>query len=241
MPTRVKICGITRLEDAQLAIDLGAAALGFNFYRPSPRFIEPAKAATLVLEISTLILPVGVFADEEDADKVVRVAEESGVLAVQLHGPRFPDPSGPLARYPMIRVIAVPEGANVKSVLQHSCQEPLGDVKPQALPPIGHEIDLQAGHAIPRGTIMVDTFDSELRGGTGRTFDWQSAYALGRDIKIILAGGLTPENVGEAIRKVRPFAVDVASGVESAPGIKDPAKLRAFFSAVAAADRELSQ
>lgn len=209
MPTRVKICGITRLEDAQLALELGAAALGFNFYRPSPRFIEPADARAIIAQLPPFVMSVGVFADEDDADHVAGVANQAAVNSVQLHGPRFPALDGTLASFRVIRAVAV---------------------RPDANP-----VDWSS---IRAGAFLLDAFDPDLRGGTGKTFDWQIAREAKRYAPVILAGGLTAENVGRAIREVRPFAVDVASGVESAPGKKDPARLKAFFKAVDEADRQ---
>jgi phosphoribosylanthranilate isomerase len=208
MPTRVKICGVTRLEDGLLAVELGAAALGFNFYLPSPRHVEPRAAAEIIRHIPPLVTAVGVFADETDDLHVAAVAREASVSAVQLHGPRFPQSFRALEGFRLIRAVAVRERFK---------PEELGGVKASA--------------------FLLDTFDPDLPGGTGKIFDWGLAREAKRYGPIILAGGLTPENVGHAIREVRPFAVDVASGVESAPGVKDPAKLRAFFEAVAEADR----
>jgi phosphoribosylanthranilate isomerase len=209
MPTRVKICGITRLEDARLAVELGAAALGFNFYPPSPRYLEPRAAAEIIRRLPPLVTAVGVFADETDGEHIAAVAREASLSAVQVHGPRFPQSLRALGGLRLIRAVAVREGFK---------PEELGGVKASA--------------------FLLDTFDPNLRGGTGRTFDWSLAREAKRYGPIILAGGLTPENVAEAIRQVRPFAVDVAGGVELAPGVKDPEKLRAFFAAVAEADRE---
>lgn len=206
--TRVKICGITRAEDARLAIEVGAAALGFNFYAPSPRFISPAKARGIIERLPPLFMPVGVFADETNDDRVAATARRAGVQAIQLHGPRFPETDGMLKSYPIIRAVAVKE-----------------DFAPQSL------------KKLKARAFLLDTYDEQLRGGTGETFDWSKAREAAQFGPIILAGGLTPENVGRAIRAVRPFAVDVASGVESSPGIKDPKKLRAFFEAVAKADK----
>ena len=209
MPTGVKICGLTRLEDAQLAVELGALALGFNFYRPSPRYVAPTAARAIVRQLPPLAMTVGVFADETDAGHVLSIAREAGVAGVQLHGPRFPALDELVDDYPLTVAVAVGEG-----------------FKPEDLR------DLRAT------MFLLDSFDPNLRGGTGRAFDWSVAREAKRYGRIILAGGLTPENVGQAVREVQPFAVDVASGVESAPGIKDPAKLRAFFAAVREADRE---
>ncbi len=212
MPTRVKICGITRPEDARLAIELGTSALGFNFYPPSPRYIAPAAARAMVRELPPLVMPVGVFADETESEPVAAVAREAGVAAIQLHGPRFPSlaTADALQAYPLIRAVAMGEG-----------------FRPEGL------------RGLQASAFLLDTFDPALQGGTGRTFDWKLAREAKRFGSIILAGGLTPENVGQAIREVRPFAVDVASGVELEPGIKDPGKLRAFFAAVEKANREV--
>jgi phosphoribosylanthranilate isomerase len=208
--TRVKICGITRWEDARLAVELGASALGFNFFPPSPRYIAPAEARKIVEQLPPFVVAVGIFANETDGKRVAAVAREAGMAAVQLHGPRFPKVNGALGRYPLIRAVAVRDGSSL---------ERLRDWKASA--------------------YLLDAYHPKLLGGTGKKFDWKIANEAKKYGPIILAGGLTPRNVGKAIRVVRPFAVDVASGVESAPGIKDPAKLRAFFAAVAKADKTL--
>jgi phosphoribosylanthranilate isomerase len=210
MPTRVKICGITRLEDARLAVELGAAGLGFNFYRPSPRFIEPARARSIIAGLPPLAMAVGIFADETESARVAQVARLAGVDAVQLHGPNFPADDGALENIRVIRAVAMRRDSNPADWGEHRAS-----------------------------ALLLDTYESELPGGTGKTFDWNLAREAKRYGPIILAGGLTPENVGRAIREVRPYAVDVASGVESGPGIKDFAKLRAFFAAVEEADRNL--
>jgi phosphoribosylanthranilate isomerase len=207
MLTRVKICGITRWEDAQLAVELGAAALGFNFYPPSPRYLDPAAARAIILKLPPLITAVGIFANESDDEHVGQVARESRVRTVQLHGPQFPPLDGALADFTRIRAVAVREG-----------------FQPETLRDLGGD------------AFLLDAFDAELLGGTGKPFNWASAREANRFGTIILAGGLTPENVGQAIREVRPFAVDVASGVEASPGVKDEEKLRRFFAAVMEAD-----
>lgn len=209
MPTRIKICGITRLEDAELSMELGASALGFNFYPPSPRYIAPADAFGIVRRLPPFRVTVGVFADETDLNHVSDVAREAGVNVVQLHNPGVPTSVGAtLGRYPLIWTVAVAHGFG-----------------PEALK------DLRAT------AFLLDASHPTLRGGTGRTFDWNLAREAKKYGPIILAGGLTPENVGEAIRTARPYAVDVASGVESSPGKKDPARVRAFIAAVEEADR----
>jgi phosphoribosylanthranilate isomerase len=208
--TRVKICGITRSEDAACAVKLGAAALGFNFYQPSPRYIAPAAAALIIRQLPPFVTAVGVFADETDGRRIVRLAELAGVGAVQLHGPQLPRgaESGWLERFPVIRAVAVREGFEVREL-----------------------------EGIQAAALLLDGFDPARLGGTGRPFDWQIAKQAKQYGHVILAGGLTPGNVHQAVSAVRPFAVDVASGVESAPGIKDPEKVRAFIEAVEQADR----
>jgi phosphoribosylanthranilate isomerase len=208
MPTRIKICGLTRLEDAQRAVDLGAAALGFNFYPLSPRYIEPAAARAIVRRLPPLVAAVGVFANETDAGHVISLAREAGATTVQVHGPRFPALHELLSVFTLVVAVAVRQGFK---------PEELRKIEPSA--------------------YLLDAFDPDRLGGTGKTFDWNAAREAKQYGPIILAGGLTPENVARAVREVRPFAVDVASGVESAPGIKDAAKLRAFFAAVAEADK----
>ena len=156
-------------------------------------------------------MTVGIFADEADPERVVATTREAGVSAIQLHGPKFPSVNGAMQSFPVIHAVAVREG-----------------FRPEEL------------RARKAAAFLLEAFDPALRGGTGKTFDWRLAREAKKFGPIILAGGLTPENVGQAIREVRPFAVDVASGVESAPGKKDPAKLRAFFAAVEAADHERS-
>ncbi len=211
MPTRIKICGLTRLEDAQRAAELGAAALGFNFYPLSPRYIEPAAARAIIRRLPPFVTAVGVFANETDAGQVISRAREAGATTVQVHGPGFPALDELLAVFTLVVAVAVGKG-----------------FKPEEL------------RKIKASAYLLDAFDPDRLGGTGRTFDWSAAREAKQYGPIILAGGLTPENVARAVREVRPFAVDVASGVESAPGIKDAAKLRAFFTAVAEADRECS-
>jgi len=210
MPTRVKICGITRFEDAQVAVELGAAALGFNFYPPSPRYLAPAAARGIIRKLPPFVTAVGIFADETDAAHVNAVAKEAGVTAVQLHGPKFPKQEGALNGFFLIRAVAM-----------------------------GVEFKADDLCGLRANAFLLDTHDPVLRGGTGKSFDWSLARAAKQFGPIILAGGLTPENVAQAICEVRPYAVDVASGVESAPGVKDRAKLRAFFAEVERADREL--
>jgi len=203
MPTRVKICGITRREDAELAVELGAAALGFNFYPKSPRYITPSAAAVIARRLPPFVVSVGVFADEPSAEHIIAVAHGSGVRAIQVRGPKMPTLERLQERFPVIMAVPVADGFQP------------GDL---------------AGYKA--SAYLLDAYDPNLLGGTGKTFDWGVAREAARFGPIIVAGGLTAKNVGQAIRAARPFAVDVASGVESSPGVKDPAKMRAFFAAV---------
>src|SRR5713226_1335815 len=141
MPTRVKICGITRPEDAKLAIELGAAALGFNFYPPSPRYIAPATARAIVGCLPPLVTAVGIFAHETDAQQVAAVAREAGVTAIQLHGSRVPIIDDVLRRYTLIRAVAM-----------------------------GDSFRLEELRELKASAFLLDTFDPTLRGGTGKTF-----------------------------------------------------------------------
>jgi phosphoribosylanthranilate isomerase len=210
--TRVKICGLTRVEDTELAVELGASALGFNFYPPSPRYIAPESAREIIRGVAPLVMTIGVFADETDAGHVLDVAREAGVNTIQLHGPRFPESANGFRwPYPLIRAVAVDRNF-----------EP-GTLK-----------------TLEAAAFLLDAFHPDLKGGTGQTIDWAKAREAARYARVILAGGLTPENVAQAIRQVRPYAVDVASGVESSPGVKDEFRLRAFFAAVREVDQDLA-
>lgn len=199
--SRIKICGITRIEDALSAVDLGAAAIGFVFWPGSPRFIEPVKAREIAQRLPPLVTAVGVFVDQP-ADHVIAVARLVGLGAVQLHG----DEDLAYCRgldSPVIKAASV-EGA-------------------ARLVEWPDEI-----------VLLLDAVDPVRRGGTGQTVDWTRAAALARRRRVVLSGGLKPENIGDAIRSVRPFGLDVSSGVEASPGIKDAARMQALFAAAAA-------
>jgi len=205
--TFIKICGITNLEDARMSVAAGADALGFNFYRPSPRYIDPHAAREIIDQLRDSILTVGVFVNEESPALVEQIASEAGVAALQLHGDESPDYCRELASRYVIKVLAAGD-----------------DFKPEdAL-----DYDVQA--------IMLDAFDSKLYGGTGRTIDWSRARQTRKLIpRLILAGGLAPENVGEAIATVHPYGVDACSALESHPGKKIPERVAAFVNAARAA------
>lgn len=204
--TRIKICGVTRVEDGLLAADLGASAIGFVFWPGSPRFVEPGRAREIARALPPFVTPVGVFVDQP-AGHVKDVASVVGLGAIQLHGNEDLGYARALGR----RVIKV---ASVESAVTRA------DFWPAEV------------------TLLLDAVDAVRHGGTGRTVDWDQAAEVARRRRVILAGGLQPGNVGEAIRKVGPFAIDVSSGVESTPGIKDPARLRELFAAVAAVEGE---
>ena len=209
---RVKICGITRLEDARLAIELGADALGFNFYEKSPRCLAPAEGWKILRKLPALVSTVGVFVNWDSAS-VIALAKSLRLSAVQLHGDESAATTTECARhFPVIKAF------RTESKFQFT--------------------QFQAHNAA--ASFLLDAATSETKsknyGGTGCLADWKIAKRAATKFPILLAGGLTPENIAEAILTVRSYAVDVASGVESSPGKKDPAKLRAFFAEVARAN-----
>lgn len=200
---RIKICGITNLEDALLAADLGANALGFIFYAKSPRSVAPGTAREIIRRLPPFIVTVGVFVDEEAA-VVQDLAERVGLDWVQLHGAESPEYCRSLERRVM-------KGFRIRD--ESSLQ------------------DLQKYRGAVQA-LLLDTYKKGQTGGTGETFDWDLAKQAQIYGPIVLAGGLTAANVAQAIKIAQPQAVDVASGVEAAPGKKDPEKLRAFFRAL---------
>ncbi len=194
---RVKICGITRLEDALAAARAGADALGFNFWPRSKRYLDPRAAGEIIAHLPPFIAAVGVFVDPT-REEALRAAALSGVHWLQLHGDEPPELCASLT-LPVIKGIRVHDRASLDALAEY-------DV---------------AG-------FLLDT-DTPGYGGSGTTFDWTLAAEGARRAPIVLAGGLTPENVADAVRQVRPWAVDVASGVESAPGVKDHEKTARFI------------
>jgi phosphoribosylanthranilate isomerase len=197
---RVKVCGVRRLDDARLAAELGASAIGLIFWPGSSRAVDVDSARAIVAALPPFVTTVGVFVNQSRED-VLGVAQSVGLDAVQLHGDEDPTWYSALPRR-VIKAVAVGDGFDVRQ---------LADVPASA-------------------TVLLDAHDPLRRGGTGRVIDWTVAAAAARTRPVILSGGLTAENVQAAVDTVQPYAVDVASGVESAPGIKDAAKLRAFFS-----------
>lgn len=199
---KVKICGITRAEDAEAAADLGADAIGFVFWPHSPRFVDADRARAIARALPPLVTAVGVFADQSP-DEVGAVAAAVGLGAVQLHGrERVEEYAGLACR--VIKAVSVGPGRPPDEVL--------------ALP----------GHV----TVLLDAHDPVRLGGTGTTIDWTAAARVARARRVILSGGLRPENVREAVAVVGPYGIDVSSGVETAPGRKDPERMRALFAAI---------
>jgi phosphoribosylanthranilate isomerase len=208
---RVKICGITDARDARAAIDLGAAALGFNFYENSPRVIAPAAAWEIRRRLPGEVQAVGVFVNWEPRP-VVALATALRLSAVQLHGDEDCCHAGICARQvAVIKAFRVGDGFSMAEFGGFRCAS----------------------------WFLLDAARDGQYGGTGRKTSWDLAAKAAARLPIILAGGLTPENVAEAILAVRPYAVDVASGVESRPGKKDHRKMREFFAEVERANREL--
>jgi phosphoribosylanthranilate isomerase len=207
MRTRVKICGITREQDALAAVEFGADALGFVFYEPSPRYITVRHAAEIAQALPPFVSTVALCVNA-DPDTITEVVDAVGVDLLQFHGQECPEYCA-RHRRPWIRAVRV---------------QP--------------ETDLLAARtefANGRG-LLLDAYRPGVPGGTGETFDWDRIprqMASG----IVLAGGLNPANVGDAVRSVRPFAVDVSGGVESRKGIKDPAKIKAFIEEVRSAEQ----
>ena len=216
-PPKVKVCGITNLKDAELAVELGAWAVGMIFFADSPRGCSITEAQRIVAGLRRRVELCGVFVNSP-LERVVQIGEELELSMLQLHGDEGPSFCAEAARRNGARVI---KAAQVSG---------LGDVRDLERFHVDfHLLDARARGPERRG----------LRGGTGETFDWTLLAGRRSKVPLILSGGLTAENVAEAIAVARPYAVDTASGTEAAPGHKDPRKLRAFFDAVerAGADR----
>jgi len=202
--TFVKICGITNLDDALAAVDAGADALGFNFYKPSPRYIDPDVAREIVNRLPTTILTVGVFVNEQSPQSVEDLARRASVTAIQLHGDESPDYCRAIENRYVIKALAA-----------------------------GADFDMQSALDYDVDAILLDAKHHTLRGGTGRVFDWSIAIEARRAIpKLYLAGGLGLENIEDAINSVDPFAVDACSALEETPGKKSHATMRAFVRAI---------
>jgi len=201
--TLVKICGITNLDDALVAVEAGADALGFNFYKPSPRYITPKHAREIIEQLPKSLLTVGVFVNEE-LPSVRDIANEAGIQTLQLHGDESPAYCRELPDHYVIKTFAVSDSFDPQTPTRYKVE-----------------------------AIMLDTKHNNLRGGTGRVFDWSIAQRLAPTIpKLFLAGGLSPENIENAVKTVRPFAVDACSALEDTPGKKSHERMRVFVNAV---------
>lgn len=209
--TQIKICGVTNAKDARACVELGADMIGFNFYPASPRYIEPTIVRRIVDTLPAGASAVGVFVDA-DPGEIRKVAKTAGVRCVQLHGHATHESCNELAQeFRVIRAIST-------------------------------DAQFQAEHtaAFSHCDVLIDAYHPELRGGTGQTCDWSAARAAMRHTRfLILSGGLDAQNVGRAIAAVAPHAVDVCSGIESAPGVKDHSALEQFISAVRTAERSI--
>lgn len=194
---RVKICGITRREDALAAVEYGADALGFVFFKQSPRYITPERARDIIKQLPPFITTVGVFVNEE-ASKIDEIINATGLAVVQLHGNEPQDMC-----YKWQRVI---KAFRISDII---------------------DLDLVKNYHV--SAYLLDTYSEKSYGGTGETFNWDIAAAMKEIGKIILAGGLTPQNVEKAVRHVHPYAVDVSSSVEQEKGIKDADKMKLFI------------
>jgi len=203
--TTVKICGVTNLEDARAAVEAGADWLGFVFHEPSPRHVEPARAAEIIAALGGVAAVAVMVATAPE--RALAIARAMGARRIQMHRPLAAWP----ADFPVPVTLVVPVSA-------------AGELTAR-LPEARH-------------LVMLDTAHAELAGGTGETFPWDAARRLARERAVLLAGGLSPDNVAEAIRRVRPFGVDASSSLERAPGLKDHAIVRRFIAAARAAERE---
>jgi phosphoribosylanthranilate isomerase len=202
--THVKVCGITNLEDALAALDAGADMLGFNFYARSPRHVSPADARKIIESLPEGAACVGVFVNEPSPSEVERIAREAGLRAVQLHGDETPEFCRGLRGLETIKALRV-----------------------------GADFGVESAAAYGTDAVLLDAYVAGERGGTGHTFDWSlAALTRERVPRLFLAGGLNPENVAAAVAAVRPYAVDVCSGVETAPGRKSPELVRRFVEQV---------
>ncbi len=201
---RVKICGITNWKDARLCVAAGADALGFNFFAKSPRYIAPADARAIVRRLPRHILAVGVFVNAPLAS-ILRIAQNVDLNLLQLHGDESLADARKLSEhFPVMKAFRMRPGFDLQRLARFGAAD----------------------------VFLLDGFDRKQRGGTGRTFDWRMGRAAKKYGSIVIAGGLTAENVADAIAETDPFAVDICSGVEAIPGKKDRQRLNALMNAV---------
>lgn len=209
MMMKIKICGITNSNDALACSAAGVDMIGLNFYEQSPRYIRPEQARTIARTLPSNTQAVGIFVDTP-VEEIRRVARDVGLRMVQLHGFESPEICAGLARdFEIIKALRIDGG-----------------------------FDAQRASAYPMCTILLDTYDEQMAGGTGNVGDWELARTTKKFAsRLILAGGLNPENVARAIEMVNPDGVDVCSSVESAPGVKDPERIQQFVAAARKAER----
>jgi phosphoribosylanthranilate isomerase len=207
--TLIKICGITNLKDALDSIESGADALGFNFYPRSPRYIEPKAAREIIKQLPSSVFNVGVFVNEKTPDHVAQIADDAMLDAVQLHGEESPE---------------------YCRVLQHD-RNVIKAVR------VGPDFKAEDVLKFETDAILLDAYSRTAHGGTGKVFNWSLAIEVQKlRAKLFLAGGLTPDNIAEAIIQVGPFAVDACSSLEISPGKKDISRVIAFIEAAHEAD-----
>jgi phosphoribosylanthranilate isomerase len=220
--TWIKICGMTNLEDALVAVDAGADAVGFVFYEKSPRYVTVETAREICNKLPERMDKIGVFVNEAP-ERVSTIADQAGLTAVQFHGDEWKSPQSYAVNRDAFFCLPMLEMVRDPSTAIHS---------------------LRNVESFPNLVgFLLDSGTAEKRGGTGKTFPWGDALSfssLKALRRIVIAGGLTPSNIGEAVEYLEPFGVDVVSGVEARPGKKDPDKVRAFVQAVRAADRKAS-
>ena len=210
MPIKVKICGVTSLDDAMACVEAGTDALGLNFYEPSPRYLEIGKAAEITKHLPPFVARVGLFVNASE-DKVRETIEKTGINTLQFHGDETPEFCSKFAPMKVIKAFRM-QGANTLKTFSD------------------YNVD----------AYLLDSFDPGTPGGTGMIFNWDLARQAKDEGKpIILAGGLDPENIAEAIHETWPYAVDVASGVESERGKKDIKLVRRFIETVRQVEHEI--
>jgi len=209
MMMKIKICGITNSNDALACSAAGVDMIGLNFYEQSPRYIRPEQARAIARKLPLSTQAVGIFVDTP-IEEIRRVARDVGLRVVQLHGSESPEMCAELARdFAIIKVLRMDDGFGA-----------------------------QRASAYPMCTILLDTYDEQMVGGTGNVGDWELARATKKFAsRLILAGGLSPENVAQAIETVNPDGVDVCSSVETAPGVKDPGRIQQFVAAARNAEK----
>lgn len=205
--TRIKICGVTDPDDARNAALLGADAIGLNFYDKSPRCVDAAHASRIIDVLPAVVSVIGVFVNHPDPQGLEDLAVSLGLHAVQLHGNETPDYCSMIQKVKVIKAFRVDSNFKVESLRSYG-----------------------------NGMFLLDSGSGVHFGGTGRTFDWNQAYGANAFGWVIVAGGLNPDNVQEAVSRLHPFAVDVSSGVESSPGKKDYEKMRRFIETVRRTD-----